>query len=100
MSEDGASPVAAFALATVLRKILRKPSGSTTVTITRVTGQLDDEDGDPETLLVTTAEPVIEDTTAIRMARNALIVASVAVTLAASTIVWRVVRREVRMHYR
>jgi len=101
-SEEGGSvEPGGLAIAALLRRILRKQPGATTVTITKVTGAHVDDEGEPvpETVVVTTAEPAaLVDTAAHKMARTALIVASVGVALAAFTIAWRVMRHEIRHH--
>jgi len=97
-SEEGRSvEPGGLAIAAMLRRLIRKQPGATTVTITKVTGAHSDEEGEPvpETVVVTTAEPVL-DTAAHKMARTALVIAAVSVALAASTIAWRVVRHELR----
>lgn len=98
MNEEGRSVAGGLAVAAMLRRIVRKQPGSTTVTVTKVTGAHTDEQGEPvpETVVVTTAEPE-HDTAAHKMARTALVVASLSVALAVSTIAWRVIRRELRL---
>lgn len=100
-SEEGGSVDGGLAIAALLRRIVRKQPGATTVTITKVTGAHTDEEGEPvpETVVVTTAEPAaLVDTAAHKLARTALIVASVGVALAAFTIAWRAMRHELRHH--
>ena len=98
--ESGVEP-GGLALAAMLRRLIRKQPGATTVTITKVTGAHTDEEGEPvpETVVVTTAEPAMPpDTAAHKMARTAMVVSSVAVALALSTIAWRIIRREIRLY--
>jgi hypothetical protein len=94
---EEADPVAGFALTALMRRVMSKRPSTTRVTVTRVTGAHRDEEGGPvpETVVVTTAEPVA-DTAAHRLARTALLVSSVAIALALSTIAWRIVRRGAR----
>jgi uncharacterized membrane protein len=81
--------------------VRKQQPGATTVTVTRVTGAHVDEEGEavPETVVVTTAEPAaLQDTAAHKLARTALIVASVGVAMAAFTIAWRAMRHELAYH--
>lgn len=83
---------AAAVLATV-RRMLRRHPATTTVTVTRVVGHHVDDAGEPvpDTVVVTTSEPE-PDTAAHKLARAALGVALIAVTLAAAGVTWRILR--------
>jgi hypothetical protein len=82
MSETG-RPLA------LLRRALTRQPAATTVTVTRVTGHTDPDE--PDTVVVTTAEPV-RDTASHRLARAAMVTATVALALAVSAIAWRMWR--------
>ena len=86
MTGTGRAPLA------VLRRALTKQPAATTVTVTRVTGHPGDPDEPPDTVVVTTAEPV-SDTASHRLARAAMVTATVALALAVSTIAYRMWRR-------
>lgn len=97
-AEEG-DVAASFALMSTLRRLMRRQPASTQVTVTRVVGAHVDEEGDPvpETVVVTTAEP-LKDTAAHRVARTALVVSSVALALTTVTIAYRMIRHEIRHH--
>jgi tRNA A37 threonylcarbamoyladenosine dehydratase len=71
-----------------LRRALTRQSAATTVTVTRVTGRPDTDE--PDTV-VTIAEPV-RDTASHRLARAAMVTATVALALAVSAVAWRMWR--------
>ena len=83
---------AAAVLATV-RRMLRRHPATTTVTVTRVVGSHVDDAGEPvpDTVVVTTREPE-PDTAAHKVARLALGLSLIAVTVAAAGITWRILR--------
>jgi len=70
------------------RRALRRQPSATTVTVTRVTGQARDPDGEPETVTVITEEPATPPASH-RLAHTALVVASVALAVALSGIAYR-----------
>jgi len=86
---DG-DPVTTAGLLAVARRALRRQPSATTVTVTRVTGP---QDGGPEQVpdmvTVTTEEPA-QPPASHRLARAAMVVASVALAVALSGIAYRI----------
>jgi hypothetical protein len=80
----------------LLRKALTRQPSATTVTVTHVTGSDAEGEAVPDTVVVTTAEPV-RDTASHRLARWAMVVASVALATTVLGIATRTLLREV--HY-
>jgi len=83
---DG-DPVTAAGLLAVARRAMRRQPAATTVTVTRVTGRTD-PDEPPDMVTVTTAEPA-QPPASHRLARAAIVVASVALAVALSGIAYR-----------